>query len=548
MPRLLAVIAVLLIVNPALAADTNSTIEKRSDKMAGIEADPSQPRTEYAQWVKRYATGSPTGWFPGPDRASNVQVPLKLVVTAIEGDEPQANAELPIFRQITYGCQVAVDWRVGHFQHDQRGSRGGGYPTIAQDDQKRLDQLLSKLPDDGSFLPPAGRRMVLQVPDGDHFLARVYDRANAPDKVWEILRLSLCGIRSWVAEFKSENDLQVGRVHDGILALTPNGQLVSAVARGELRFWDSTTHKELKALPLLCNMVPQGIKFSPDGTLAVLTGWGQSNCCVVDTKTWNVVRDFQEPMVGRYGSKLYFPQFMADGRFLLFLCSKPDVDGHITILPRAYDTKTWEKHDKLPGLPENVLTCIEMREGKQAVVLLKDDILALWDCERHREYSRLDKEVQINQVAFSPDESMVAISTVRQLDCKFSPFHRIRIWKMDTGELLHELRPFEQRICENVVGLQWTPDGQYILAATKSHPCFTDCDINVWSVKSGRQRGNLSDGPSNPMGVVILPDGRHIAALGAVSGGGAIRFWDFAGAMKQIRSFEDSLAKPTARN
>ena len=46
------------------------------------------------------------------------------------------------------------------------------------------------------------------------------------------------------------------------------------------------------------------------------------------------------------------------------------------------------------------------------------------------------------------------------------------------------------------------------------------------------------------MGVVMLPDGRHIA-VGHVGGDGCIiRFWDFAAALKQIRMFEDSLAGP----
>jgi hypothetical protein len=79
------------------------------------------------------------------------------------------------------------------------------------------------------------------------------------------------------------------------------------------------------------------------------------------------------------------------------------------------------------------------------------------------------------------------------------------------------------------------------LAATKAHYFFTNCDINVWNVESGRQRGNLIAGVSNPMGVVVLPDGRHVVE-GGVEGGSLIRFWDLASATKQIRSFEASIA------
>jgi hypothetical protein len=503
----------------------------------------SASTADYDQWVKRYTTDPTTGWFPGPKgTAKNVQVPLKLVVTAVEGDAPQAMAQE---RQRSYGCEVAADGRVSFFYHDSFGHKGGGYPTIPDADLKRLDQLLLKLPDDGARLPPLGRRLVLRVPEGDHFHVWVYDRANAPDSVQDILRLTRSQIRSWMPEFKPETDVEVGRhENDGILALATDGELVSALMHGQLQFWDSNTHRKLQELPLPDGIVPQGIKFSPDGSLAVLTGWGSSNCCVMDTKTWKVLRDFQEPMVGRYGGKLYFPQFTADGHFLLFLCSQPDAEGHRTVLPRAYDTKTWERYDKLPGLPKKTLTCIESPKGKRAVILSEGNIVALWDSVRRCDYAKLDDDVEIHEVAFSPDESMVVMATKQNRAGQYQRNYRIRIWRTDTGKLVHELRPFEQDICENVVGLQWTRDGQYILASTKAHPMFDNCDINVWSVKSGRQRGNLSDGPCNPMGIVILPDESHVAAGGSGSKSFVIRFWDFCTAMKEIRIFEESFARP----
>ena len=506
---------------------------------AMAEEKPKRSQTEYDRWIQPYTTESRTSFFPvSEDAPKNVQVPTKLIVTALVGNEAEANEE---DRQNSQGCQVAADGRVEFFYEDLRGSKGGGYPTIPDADRKRLDQLLSNLPDDGGHLPPPGRRLVLQVPEGDHFRVRVYDRANAPDEIWDILRICLFHIRSWVPEVAPENDLESScTTDDGIFALTPNGQLVSSVEDRQLRFWDPSTHKELKQLPLPNNILPNVIKFSPDGSLAVLTGYG--DCYVMETKTWKVVRDIQEPMVGRYGGYVYFPQFTADGRFLLLLCSQPDADGNRTILPRAYDTKTWERYDKLPGLPDNALSCIESPKGKRAVILLKGNSVALWDTERHRQYAKLDEDVQIHEVAFSRDESKVAVTTVH----KRGTIYRIRIWKMDNGELVRELCPFEQNTCEKVVGLQWTADGKYILAATKADTFGKNCDINVWNVRSGRQRGNLVGGLPHPMGVVLLPGENHIAAGVTDSDDSAIRFWDFASAMKQIRTFETSLAKPAA--
>ncbi len=565
MTRTLSVIVVFLAAFPALAADKDTSPLHQPGPIAkGEEKSKSSP-SEYARWVQPYQARPPRGWFPGPNGPSqNVQVPVRLVVVAIEGDEPLAKGqERFLSRQRSYGCEIASDGRAHRFHHGPSGSTGGGDRRIPDADLKRLDQLLLKLPDDGARLPPPGRRLVLLTPEGEHCRACVYDRANAPDGVWEILHLSLAGIRSWTPTFKSESELHFGEYEpDGILALTPNGQLVSAGKNRQFQFWDPATHKELKELPVPHERVPHGIKLSPDGSLAVLLStWG--DCCVVDTKAWKVVRDFEEPRVGRYGGKLYFPQFTAHGRFLLFLCSMPDVDGYRTVLPRAYDTKTWQRYDRLPGLPENALTCIESPKGKFAVVLLKGPIMAqrekdhlgeraergeedwqgsvmaLWDSERRCQYARLDEDVRIHEVAFSPDRSMVAIATEHR--CPYHPVYHIRVWKLDTGELVHELRPFEEIVCENVVGLQWTADGQYVLAATNT--MLDACGINVWNARSGRQRGYFSTGLVHSTGVVTLADGCHVAAGGIGRRDCMIRFWDLANAMKQIRAFEDSLAK-----
>ncbi len=451
--------------------------------------------------------------------------------------------------EIRYGCGIEADGGVYSFRSHSMGTMGGGPTTIPASDQKRLDKLLSKLPDDGARLPHPGRRVVLQVPEGGHCRARVYDRANAPDEILEILRLSRSGVRAWVPKFKSEKDVPVNE-NCGMFAVPPNR--IATMDRSG-KFWDLATHKELMELPLSYGRNSQGIKFSPDGSLAVsagFAGWEGNRCSVIDAKTGKVVRHFQEPMVGRQMGILRFPQFTADGRFLLLLCFQPDGNGHVTVLPRVYDTKTWVTRDKLPGFPENALTCIEAPKGKRAVVLLKGSVAALWDRERHREYAKLDEDVQIRQVAFSPDESMVAMATLHERGDGYWPRwttwgYRIRIWKMATGELVHELYPFEQDACENVVGLQWTADGQYILAATKPSGSY---DINIWNVKSGRHRGNLTEGFSLAWGAVIVPDESRVAVCGGVylgtKGVQLVRFWDLAAALKQIRAFEDSLAGP----
>ena len=491
---------------------------------------PNLKRTEYDEWIRSF----------GGRVFTNVSDQPKLFITAIEDDEPPANGQEMLFRrERTHGCWVAADGRVTSFYTDPMGSKAGGYPAIPDTDQKRLDKLLLKLPDDGGHLPPFNRRVVLQVPEGDHSRARVYDRANAPDEVLEVLHLSRSGVGSWVPEFKSESDILIDGSGYGVLALTPSGQLVSANA-GWLTFWDPATHKKVGATPVPGPIIPTQLAFNADGSLAVICDTACVGTCIVDTKIWKTLRELKEEVPGVGWHLLSFPWFSPDGRHL-FLQYHPLGQLKVESELRVYDTKTWERIDKLPGLPGGIIGYFEAPKSKRAVVLLKDRVLALWNADQHREYAKLDEDVLVHQVAFSPDESMVALATVHKREGTNWAIHRIRVWKMDTGELVHELRPFEQDTCETVVGLQWTADGQYILAATQ----YQGSDINAWNVQSGRHRGNLSGGLSNLMGVVMVSGGRHIAAAGGTSTKGlVIRFWDLAAALKQIRAFEDSLAEP----
>ena len=376
------------------------------------EDKPSVSRADYDKFLQEY-TGKPRRW------QAKGQQPLKLIVTALVGDEPTANGE-PDFDQLgRAGIEVSADWQVYWFDIDSHAAKGGTSSSskISGADRKRLEMLLSKLPDDGGRLPPFDRRLVLQVPEGDHCRAKVYDRGNAPDVVCEILRLSQSRIRSWVLEFKSKRDINPGADGKGdIPALTSKGQLVTTAAK---------------------------------------------------------------------------------------------------------------------DLPDDALAHIKTPDGKRAVVLLKGNIMALWDVEGHRQYATLDENVKVQEVAISPDQSMVAISTGN--NC-------IRIWKLANGELVHLLRPYEADCCRSVVGLQWTADGQYVLAATNPQPMFDDSTLDIWSVKSGRHRATLIDGIFRPTGVASLPDGRHIAA----GTGAGVRIWDLAEALKQVRTLEDSLGNAKA--
>jgi WD40 repeat protein len=83
-------------------------------------------------------------------------------------------------------------------------------------------------------------------------------------------------------------------------------------------------------------------------------------------------------------------------------------------------------------------------------------------------------------------------------------------------------------------------DGNYVLAAVKPNAFWSSRPVSIWSIKSGRHRGDLVGSPSNVNGIAILAGGTQLIA-GCQDGN--IRFWDFAAAMAKIREFERSLGE-----
>lgn len=505
-----------------LLALRSSVCSTAAPPIASSEAQ--QPATEYQMWVERLAR--PTLERRSTDGASSQ---LKMVITEVTGEERQEVEDQPEFLGsgiVIAGIEVTNDGNVHRFLHSDFGTKGssGGDP-IREADRKRLDELLAELPDDGSLLPPAGRRMIVQAIVGDHSVVRVYDRANASDVVWEIVRLSRSGITSWLPEFQPQSEIDVaGHNHGGLLRLSPDGtQILFASANGPLQFWEPTTHE------FLAEIRSPGIRwedvaFSPDGTLAAAVG---SDCSVMNAKTWQVIRRLVAPSEKRVTYSFTNPQFIEDGRYLLLQSSEPAL--------WIFDANTWERVDRLPVIPENAIQYVPAPTGNLALTRTREGVLSLWNVTQPDEITRLDQGGPISHVAFAPDESFIAVATIEGQNGDVS---RIRIWKTSTGELVQQLRPYEHPVPYEVEGLAWSPDGRYVLAVTRANSAWTSRNINVFSVGSGRHRGGFIGCPTNVNGIALLPE---LGQLVAGCNDGKLRFWDLDQGLKQISDFESSL-------
>jgi WD40 repeat protein len=515
-----------IVCTPLLSAPQTQT---ESDALS------KQRRTEYESWIQSYRAGPLRANFG--DQKSEV----KLVITAIEGDERKPDdPPRSLFRpshEINYGCSVSTDGRLSFFSYTAIGRKSSGYPTMPEADLKRLNQLLADLPDDFSQLPPPDRRIVLQVSVADQVIARVYDRANTPEKILEILRLTRSQIKSWVLKFQPQSQWTAEEPNNhgaGALALSPDGrQVISAGVSGTFPFWDPDSSEMLSEVPrsaigTIGPSIITRLTLSADGSVAAVERWGEID--LLDTRTWRGIRKFSEPFVERNRHQLSNPQFTPDGRYLLLQSNEPAL--------QIFETKTWQRRPTLPGMPVGVLAYFPAPSGQRSVYLAGSGAISLWNPKDNRDIGLLDDNGRIVRLAFSPDESMVAAVTLHKAGEMTVPtIFRVRIWKTDNGALLQEMRPFE-RSARSVDGLLWWPDGKYLLAVTKSDSIFTTQGIGIWNVKTGRHRGQLVGcSTNNIFGLVLHSDGRVFEGCGD----GIIRVWDTPKTLEQITAFEASL-------
>ena len=459
-----------------------------------------------------------------------------LVITVVgDGEKADKRARNPFGNFVSrYISSVSANGAVSGMSISEFGARGGGGGTIAPAEFKRLKELLTKLPDDGSRLPPAGRRMLIQAaggPRADSEGVRPREPARRDPGSPPPQRVAHRCLAADVRAQKQDRRLRPFE-HGGFLCLSPDKKQIIFTGHDKLEFWDPTTHETLGEVRMR-GVRLDAIAFSPDGSLAAVSGVGQ--CAVVETKTRKQVQKIEDPMkwLG-----LSDPRFTPDGRYLLVQCGESW--WCLKSRCRSLETHSWKRVSRLPDAPDGALQYIPAPKKRRAVIRSKNSVLSLWDMDRHAVVAELGRDGFASHVVFSPDESLVAVVTgyweySKPRGGTFWP------WRTDTGEFVHELRPYERAGLEWVRRVIWSPDGRYVLAGTKGRSFGDEEGISVWNAKTGRHRGEFVGCVGHVNGIEFLPDGSELVA-GCTDG--TIRFWDFASAMRRIRDFENSPPPP----
>lgn len=473
--------------------------------------DPKE--TDYESWMSDYKNGPLRGSLNDPNE-------IVLSVTVVDGDDLKpADTTVPFSCGMTTSISVSSDGTVSMLRVTPSAIQGGGPDQLPADNLKTLQPLIASLrshpPDDHLRLPPPGRRVVLRIAKGTEILARVYDRADMPDSVLEILGLTGATHGPLTMDFSPERTVAADEFgeHD----IPPD-----TVGIRSMNARDPVT-KALRADTVI-------LAISPDRSLTVkryLPFDGRT--VVTDAKRSAVVHEETDTLLDRRWIYMSHAWFTPDGRFLLLLSNRPAI--------YIYDTKTWQRVDTLPGLPPGGVAYYPSLDWKHGVLVSQTGEIELWDTGR--KLAMLDLDGELQSVSFSPDDSLFAMTSVHQNNDQSSTFH-LRVWETKTGQFVREMRSLYYFAHDGIGVPIWWSNGKYLLAKTREGR-FGSYVVGIWNVESGKFRGGFSgcaDSIGDPFAVALAgqrlfdwcPDGKLLT-------------WNAADAIDKIAGFENSLTK-----
>lgn len=412
--------------------------------------------------------------------------PVELTISSTEFSDRRVDAKTAASQALCWdntlsvGVDVSTAGEIASFANGEGSFRGGGGGKLAALDFARLESLMENLPDDGHRVPPADRRIMVRVQRNGGETVRLYDNANLPDEIVDMIRITGARIKVQMPVFQPD------------------------------KVWSP---EETQSLDLPKTTRPWGIRnpliVSPDGSVGVLHDFVTKTLTVYSGGDWpmagmpdksrilRVLPEFWQP--DTYGGYAVGGEFSPNGRYLL-------VRWGNRIGALLYDTATWQPVTDPRLFPQNLKEYLPSPDWDLGVAVTAAGETLIWDQLSHRILSKLpglgkldpppvitnqkgvrvytEPSAEIQAAAFSPDHMRVAIyggpDDVHKL--------RLSIWDIESGQVLKDLSPMEWFSYANGAPFWWK-NGRWLLARYASQ--FGGGGIGLWDVETGRFKGTL---------------------------------------------------------
>jgi hypothetical protein len=411
--------------------------------------------------------------------------PIALTVSTVEFNDKPVDAKTassPDFcswSTIWIGVDVSVTGELSSFADGGGEARGGGGGKLPPEDFARLQQLIDNLPDDHHRVPPAKRRITVEVFRNGGAIVRLYDSADLPAEIIEIIRLTGARIEIVTPVFKPDRIL----APDETLGLN---------------------------LPKPRQTMGPDRTISPDGSIGVLHDYVTKTLTVYQGSAWpqnggmpqggeivRVIPEFWQPDV--YGGYWVTGEFSPDARYFL-------VNWGVGAL--LFDTTTWQPITDPRIFPQNLKEFLHSPDWSLGVAVSGAGEAFVWDQQAHRVVSKLpglgaladppvitdgagkrvytEKSGEISCAAFSPDNTRVAIYGGPDTVLK----SRLGIWDVDSGK---DERDIWTSFPSGQVDPVWWNDGRWLIAPLTSEHSDSGNGLatDIWDAESGRLLGTL---------------------------------------------------------
>jgi len=175
---------------------------------------------------------------------------------------------------------------------------------------------------------------------------------------------------------------------------------------------------------------------------------------------------------------------------------------------RVWDIQTGRELDNFGGNTSSEITALAIAPKKQLVIFAEDNILKIWSLENHAKFIS-----QLYQQGHTKAATTVAITPDGQRAISGSDDHTLKVWNLDTGEILHTLVGHTNEVTIVVV----TPDGKKAISGSD------DCTLIVWSLETGQKLYTLQGHTKEINALVVTRDGQRVISAASDS---TLKVWN----------------------